>query len=135
MADLIDVDDVLTHSQLDDYLGGQLTAQTYLATVGDTDTAKARTWALDDVLDRLAERTPPVYEADVTIVTELRRAVRHGAAMHLYDLATTSGNDAEVWHAKMKAEEKRFQSAIDGLKPTVSTGVQATASSFGISRR
>jgi hypothetical protein len=135
MADLIDVDDVLTHAQLDAYLGGQLTAQTHLAAVGDADTDVVRTWALDDVLARLAMRTPPVYEVDVTIAAELRRAVRHGSAMHLYDLAMTSGADAELWHVKMKAEEKRYESAVDGLKPTVASGVQATAASFGISRR
>lgn len=135
MADLIDVEDVLTHEQLDDYLGNQLTAKTHLAPNDDLDTVKVRTWALDEVLAELAERTPPIYEHSVAVAAELRRPVRHAAAMRLYDLAATSGQDAELFWAKMRAEEKRYRSAVDGQRITVSTGVQATTRSIGISRR
>ena len=135
MADLIDVDDVLTHAQLDDYLGGQLTGQVHLAPLDDLDTAKARTWGLDEVLAALAARTPPIYEADVRAAAELRRAVRHKAAARIYDIAMSSGELGALWFEKMKAEEKRYASALASTRITVDDGVQATPSSIGISRR
>lgn len=135
MADLIDVDDVLTHSQLDDYLGGRLTAQMHLAPTGDASTVKARTWALDEVLAVLAARTPPIFEADITDESELRRAVTHKAAERLYDHAMTTGGDAELFHAKMKAERERARDALAQTRVTVDDGVSAPPMSIGISRR
>lgn len=135
MPSLIDVDAVLTHAQLDDYLGGKLTGHEHLAPLNDTDTAKARTFAVDEVLAALASRTPPVYEAFITIPAELRRSARHAAAARLYDLAATSGSDAELNWAKMRLEEARRDAALAQLKPTVADGVQAPALSSGIVRR
>lgn len=135
MADLIAVNDVLTHEQLDDYLGGKLTAQVHIAPKNDIDTVKTRTQALDEVLEALAARTPPIYERDITRPSELRSAVKHGAAKNLYRNAMTSGADAELFHALMKAEAVDYAAAVNALRPTVGDGSKATAWSIGISRR
>lgn len=135
MPQLINVDHVLTHEQLDGYLGGKLTGHEHLAPHDDLDTAKARTFAVDEVLAVLAARTPPVYESYVSIPAELHRAARHAAAARLYDLAATSGSDSELFWAKMRLEEGRRDAALAQLRPTVAGGVQAPALSAGIARR
>lgn len=135
MADLINVDDVLTHERLDDYLGGKLTAQVHIAPKTDLDTRKVRTTALDEVLEALAGRTPPIRETDIVRASELRSAVMHNAAKHLYRLAMTSGADAELFHALYRAERDEYAAAINQLRPTVGSGEKATAWSIGISRR
>ena len=140
MADLLDIEDVLTHAQLDLYVGGQLEAQMHLLSSvwADGDASeKLREWALDEVLLDLAERVPPIREADIAIPAELHRAARHKAAERMYDVAMTGGGDAELWHAKMRTETKRYGSVMGKLSPTVADGVQAPsgAGSVGLSRR
>lgn len=136
MATIINVDDVLTHDQLDDYFGGQLDGGQHLVPSDDADTAKARGWALDEVLAHLAALTPPVYEASLSTPAELKRAMTHKAAERIYYLAMTGGENAEVFHAKMRIEQGNARAALGQLRPTVAGGsAQASPMSIGISRR
>ena len=61
--------------------------------------------------------------------------MRHKAAARIYDIAMSSGELGALWFEKMKAEEKRYASALASTRITVDDGVQATPSSIGISRR
>lgn len=131
----IDVDDVATESDLDDYLGGMLTEQMHLLPKAWSDSEKVRQWALDETLRMLSRRVPPIYEEDITRPSELKQAVVHGAAFRLFEFGMSAATDAEVFNAKAVREEKRFYDEIDSLKITVEDGVTATAMSFGVSRR
>lgn len=135
MATLIDVESVLTHLELDNYLGGKLGAGMHLAPQHDLDTRLTRTEALDAILSHLASRLPPIYEADIARPAELKQALKHGAAEMIYRFAMTSGANAELFHALMKSEGVKFGDQINALRPTVAGNVQATAWSVGISRR
>jgi hypothetical protein len=133
----IDVEDVCTHEQLDEYVLGLLTEKVHLLPpqwVGDSSIVRRQ--GLTDVLDALRNRVPPVHEADIADPSELRQCVVHYAAMRLYDGAMTSGAEAEVFHAKMKAEEKRYGDRLAALRPTIAAGdAVAPGLSFGVGRR
>ena len=131
----IDVDDVCTHDQLNEFLGGHLTSKQNLQPSAWGDSEPARQRALDRVLNALKRRTPPIREADLQDVTELREAVKLGAAEHLHMIATTSGADAELFAFKAKAFGKQFEDEINGLSPTLTGGGRGSTYSFAISRR
>ncbi len=118
----IAIDTVCTEEQLDEYLGGQLAAQTALVPKGWDDAAPARQFALDETLDSLKRRRPPIREADITDATELRRAVLYGASARLYDLAISNGGDAEMWVVKHRAARKLFEAEVAGLDITGPAG-------------
>jgi hypothetical protein len=134
----IDIEDVCTHAQLDDYLMGKLSAQVHLLPpTWAGDSVLVRRQGLTDVLSVLRDRTPPIFENDISDPSELRQCVIHYAASRLYDNAMTSGADAEVFHAKMRAEERRYRDRVNALRPTLAGvgNVTAPALSVGISRR
>lgn len=131
----IDVDDVCTDAQLDVFLGGRLTANQRLQPQAWTDAAPARQYALDRVVNALKRRTPPILEADLQDVTELRLAVQLGAAEHLHMLAASSGSDVEVFAFKAKQYGRQFEDELNGLSPTLRGGGRGSSYSFAISRR
>ncbi len=131
----IDVDTVCTDEQLDEFLGGHLTTSQNLRPQAWTDCRPARQHALDRILGALRRRTPPIRETDLQDVTELRTAVKLGAAEHLHMLAATSGDAAEVFAFKAKKYAQDFESEINGLTPTLVGSLRGSTYSFGISRR
>lgn len=107
---MIDVDDVLTDAELDEFLGGQVLGQTTLLPAGWEDAQPARQFALGEVLRLLRRSTPSVAEDDVDPTHEaLKRAVLLGAAARLYQLAISSAVDASLFYAM----EKRYKAERD----------------------
>jgi hypothetical protein len=131
----IDVDDVCTESQLDEFLGGQLGGNQHLRPQAWTSAEPARQYALDRVVNALKRRTPPILEADLQDVTELRLAVKLGAAHHLYMLAASSGDSAELFAFKARDYGKEFDAEVNGLSPTLRGGARGSTYSFSIARR
>lgn len=131
----MDVETVCTESDLADYLGDQLTGQMRILPAGWTDATKARQQALDDVLEALRRRTPPIREGDLVLPTELKRCVQYGAEKWLYWHSLSTAGDGSILAFKFKEAEKRFEREITGLTPTVTSVLRGNASSFSIARR
>ena len=99
----IDVDDVLTDEELDEFLGGQVLAKTTLRPAGWVTAQPARQYALDEVLRILYRAHPSIDETLVDVTsTSLKRAVLMGAAARLYFLAMTNAADASLFYALEK---------------------------------
>lgn len=145
MAATIDVEEVLTDAQLDEYLGGALRGGIGLLPPAWESALPARKHALDRVVDHLARLPVPVLEADLADVTELRRAVLYGACAHLYTLAITRAGDFETFAASAKRFDALFASELEGLRPKIATVLdgrdgtlethRAATRSIGIVRR
>lgn len=126
----IAIDDVCTHAQLADEVGG--TSELNKICVSG-DSSAARTLALRDTLKSLGRRVPPVYASDISQPSELREAVIYGALERLYRDAMTS--DGDVYAMKRKLYESQFRAEVLGLKLTTGNGSSAVVSSIRISRR
>ncbi len=99
----IDVDAILTDAELDDFLGGQVNAQTTLRPVGWTNATPARRYALDEVLRILRRAHPSIAEVDLDLMSpSLKRAVLMGSAARLYQLAIATAVDASLFYALEK---------------------------------
>lgn len=130
----MDVETVCTEAQFADYLRGQLTSGTKLASP-NTDSSGARQQALDDILAALARRTPPIRESDLATPSELKRAVQFGAEMWLLYAGLTTAGPESMLAFKYSEARKRFTQEIDGLTPTLVGGLRGSTYSFGVSRR
>lgn len=87
---------------------------------GSTGFLAFRQKALQDVVDSLAARRPPVYESDLVDPTELRAAVVYRALVRICRTAITMEGD--VWTVRAREYQKEYSAAIDVLRPTVSGG-------------
>lgn len=121
-----DVDTVATDEDLAGELLG-LEALENLRPNDWSDCKPARQAAFDKVLDGLRGHTPPVREADLSDVTELRLAVIYGALAQLYFAGITSGDPEAVYTAKHRHYRDEFRSAVNSLRPTVGGGAQIAA--------
>lgn len=100
---------------------------------GETSFVSARSRALEDVLDHLRNRTPPIRESDIAIPAELRRAVVYRALQIICRNAMTGEGD--VWYVRARDFGREYEGAIARLRPTVGGGLVGTPISFTISRR
>lgn len=94
----------------------------------------ARQDALDRVLRRLKGLTPPINEADLTDVTELRDVVAYGALETLCVNAMT-GMDGDVFEKLAKHWRTLFQTELQSLRPTVATNQRAAPFTITMHRR
>lgn len=129
------IDSVCTEAELDGYLAGQLSTQMMLLPKGWTDAEPARQQALDDTLEALRRRTPPILESDLAAITELRRAVQYGAEMWLLYHSLTGASADSVLAFRYSEAKKRFANEINGLTPTLTGGLRGSTYSFQVSRR
>lgn len=111
----IDVESVCTDAQLDEYLGGKLTAGVNLLPTEWADASPARQYALRRTLQALARRSPPILEGDISDVTQLHDAVLFGACARLYDLAMTAGGESEVFYLQSKRYDQKFRDELASL--------------------
>lgn len=129
------VDDVLTHDDLDDFLGGQLSnGAIALPPAWSGSSAVARQTALDDILIALSRRIPRISEADLADVTELKTATKYGAAAHIAMLNVTRGGDDPVWAFKFKEYDRMFKEEMSSLQVTVGGGYEVPADVIRVSR-
>ena len=139
----IDVEDVCTDADLEGYVLGKTNLQNLLpedpAWLTDPDAdydydanprvaTIVRQQALDDVLEALAKRRPPIRETDLLDVTELKRPVAFGALHRLYTGQIQHEDSPNV--AKAKHYCKAYEGAMAALQPSVLQG--ATASSLSV---
>ncbi len=99
-----------------------LTSDTFTA-------AEALALSLTDVVYELRNREPPVLESDIAAPTELKRAVVERTISRLYCNGITTPDGVNA--TKYKIYQKRYESTIESLRPTVGFGL-ATAAPFGI---
>ena len=135
----IAIDSVCTHAQLCDEVGGTQVLEPLLsqqleeqATASDR-TKAIREAALAEVMDALRSRTPPVYEADLSDVTQLRRAVIWNSLARIYGMAMAVEGDA--FSLRWGDYRKSYRTEITNLKPTVRGGPMAAFNTITLSRR
>lgn len=132
----ISVDDVCTHANLCDEVGGTGVLEPILPAGWEGEATSAnrtlsvRTAALNEVLRALERRVPPIREADLSDVTELRTAVTYNALSRLYAMAMSSADSP--FGLRYKDFQQRYRDEITGMQPAVASGA-ATANTFSIS--
>lgn len=128
----ISVDTVAIDADLENELGGHQALQNLLPH-GWSNAQPARQWALNDVLDDLSDRTPPIVEADISNVADIKRAVVLGAVAHLYGHNITTGDDVHAHH------ERRFRKMYEAKKrstrPTSTYGERTAPGAIALHRR
>lgn len=128
----IPVDNVATEGDLADEIGGA-TLLNRAKVAGQVDFTTARQLGLNDVLEHLAARTPPIREADLSVVSELKRAVVYRALERICRNAITADGDA--WSVRARTYHTEYEGAIARLKPTVNGSSTGSPTGFSYSRR
>jgi hypothetical protein len=128
----LSVDDICTDADLVSELGGdvgRLDRAMKLTAARDA----MRTSALQDVVDSLSTRSPPVLEGDLTTPTQLKRAVCYRALSKIFLAGIAIDGDV---HSILSARyEREFQAAVRA-RFTVSPGVTSPSGhSFRMERR
>lgn len=124
----IDVDDILTDAELDQWLGGQVLSGTTLLPAQWESALPARQYALEEVLRLFARSYPAIEETDIVSTDEFKRAILLGASARLYELAMTNCQDPSAFfHLEKKYrtllnDEIRFLGdSINAELPTLDT--------------
>ncbi len=129
----IDVNTVVTDSDIEDELTEKELAR---LTTDSDDGLKARQLALDDILYQLANRVPPITEADLSnLVAELKIPCVYGACARLYRNNMTTGDPADINHMKWKSYHKEYEVRVDNLRPTVAGGLRGAPGAIQLFRK
>ena len=132
----ISIDDVCTDAQIDEHLGGRLTANIGILPASWGGSAlPARNYALRRALQSLDRRTPPVREGDISDPSQLHDAVLFGAIAHMFDAQVTSGGESEVLYLQARNYEKRFMAELSSLVITGPNSERIISRAPSISRR
>lgn len=131
----IDVDDVCTDAQLDEFLGGALTKTLNLLPGEWADGEPARAYALRRTLQSLERRNPPIFEDDISDVTQLMDAVLFGAAARIYDLGITGAGESEVMFHQARRYESKWEREVASLVITGPESQRIVSRSPSIMRR
>lgn len=133
----IDVETVASDADLANELGGTEALQNLVKDpeADPSNTLVARRNALNEVVDSLRNRTPPIYDSELSDVTELSRLVVYGAISRLYRNNITTGTEEDVSFAKHKLYQKLFESSMTSLRPTLSGVLVGGSRSIQFSRR
>lgn len=129
----IAIDDVCTEADLEQEVGGSAVLQSLIPSEWSGSAQKAREDALDDVVRALRRRTPPIREADLADVTELKMAVKFGALERLYRLAMTTSGSVHAEHRRLYSD--RFSDEVNGLSPTLTDDTRGAVMSIAFHRR
>ncbi|NRA02834.1 MAG: hypothetical protein HRU00_09565 [Myxococcales bacterium] len=95
----------------------------------DGESARQRTF--DDLLDQLANRTPPIHEQNLVDLSELKVTIVYGACARLYRSNISTGSMDDLNAAQHKIYHKQYEQRADRLRPTVTGGLKA-AGGFSI---
>lgn len=111
------VNDIVTDSDLSEEIGED---QFAILTPKVNDGLRARQLTLNDLLDKLKNRVPPIHEANLIELEELRIPCVYGAVARLYRKNMTTGDD--VFTAKAVLYMKDYDRRVQDLRPTVTGG-------------
>lgn len=132
MSTSLDVDDICTEAHLVAELGGDVgRLERAMKTSSARDAMRAS--ALQDVVDHLATRSPPVRDTDLTDPTQLKSAVCYRALSKIFLTGITQEGD--VSDVLSKRFEVAYKAAV-AVRFTVSPGVSSPSGrSFSYERR
>jgi hypothetical protein len=100
-----------------------------------SDFKQLRQVAFDEVLVRLRMRTPPVQEADLQDVTELRPAVIYGALAKAYRASMNSADEDDKYAAHAKTYQRMYEAEVRALQPTVAGPARSGPGAIAFHRR
>jgi len=138
MTTILDVEDVATDADLEDYTLGRANLQDLLPeewldeALNRKSAAQLRLRILEDVLTLLKQRRPPIRDTDLTDLSELKQAVCFGTLATLYQGAATHENSPHV--ARAKSYLSMFTAEKISLQPSVALGSTASSLSVRMSR-
>ena len=119
------VADIVTDTDLSNEIGeDQFTALTPKVNDG----LNARQLTLDDLLDKIRNRVPPILESNLVTLEEIRIPCVYGAIARLYRKNMTTGDD--VFSKKAKHYQDEYNSRVQDLRPTVTGGRRAAPGSI-----
>lgn len=127
----LDVNTIATDANISDLVGASELAN--IMPDGWADAEPARQIAYDNALKTLSRRTPPVYEATLSIPAELRDATVYGALANLYARGITGTDDPQSIQWKRFRDE--FNAELRSIRPTVEDGVRAPNTQISLERR
>lgn len=133
MIATIPIENVATRQDLIDELGSLETLENLLSATKTAEQAMQLT--LNDVVDNLRNRVPPINERDLVDVGELRTAVVLGTLARLYLSNVTVGNRDDVNANKNRIFQTRYENRLAGLRPTVTFQGAGPTQSIAFSRR
>jgi|GEM_PF-6819407 len=128
----IAVDTVATDADIESEVAGT-SALRDLLPEGWTTAKPAREIALTETLRELSRRTPPILEADLIEVTDLRDSVIYGALARLYRAAIQVDGD-RYWHLA-RHYEKAYANERRTVRPTLQDGQSAHPHTITMHRR
>lgn len=119
----IDVDDILSNADFDEWLGGMVEGNVTLRPSSWSDSRPARQYALDELLRIFRQYRPAIEDTNITDVSDLAYAIKVGGAARLYELAMTSAPDPGIFFHLEKRyrgiftdEVRRIGDAINALR-------------------
>lgn len=130
----IEVDDVCTDQHLLEEVGDQQVLDR-LVPSETKDTRFFRQRALEQTMKALRRRVPPITDASLSDVRELRDCVRFGALARMYERAMTEGTDDSLWTRKARWYQDRFQQELQALQPSIGDDVRGPPMSITVHRR
>ncbi len=92
------------------------------------DGLSARQLTLNDILNQLKNRVPPINESSLVDLEQLRIPCVYGAVARLYRKSITTGDD--VFAMKAKLYTKLYDDRVSELRPIVTGGRVAAPSSI-----
>lgn len=104
---VLNVDDICTDADLVNVVGSSDRVTRACPSLAQRNAFRAA--ALQDVVDALAQRSPPVFETDLTAPTELRSAVAY-RALHKIFLSAVA-DDGDMHHVLARNYDREYQSA------------------------
>lgn len=111
---MADVDQVITEDDFDEWFWGYITGPLNAAPARwDGKSRPAREFALERILNYL--RTRGVTFEQLADPTQLRTAVRYGAAEHIFQGMMSSGQEGDVFAKQRALMAANFQDELQGL--------------------
>lgn len=130
----MNVNDVCTHDHLVAEVHSAKALAMLLPPDANGSSEGVRTLGLEDTLEALKRRSPPIREGDLENPSELKRCVLYATLMRLEFAATTSAGEGDVHWAKYKRYRDCLDAEINGFTPTLSGGALGAPFSIAVDR-
>lgn len=131
MATTLDVDDIATDAHLSALPGSASKISRAMPVLADRDAIRAA--SLQDVVNALQTRTPPIYETDLADPTELRDAVVYRSLTVIFRTARSTAGDS--FDLLARDYDREYQSAVRRSYTVAGSLTGPSGFTFSLERR